>query len=81
MTDVRLRIASRVAEELRDGDYVNLGIAAATHNSALCSVVQRLWDRGRGEMWKRMEHHFQTPALHAAILDPPSSSTPSAPRR
>jgi len=31
--------------------------------------VQRLWDRGRGEMWKRMEHHFQTPTLHAAILD------------
>jgi DNA-binding FadR family transcriptional regulator len=47
----------------------HLGIAAATHNSALCAVVQRLWDRGRGEMWKRMEHHFQTPALRAAILD------------
>jgi DNA-binding FadR family transcriptional regulator len=46
----------------------HLAIAAATHNSALCSVVQRLWDRGRGEMWKRMEHHFQTPALRAAIL-------------
>src|SRR5437868_1312845 len=47
----------------------HLAIAAATHNSVLGSVVQRLWDRGRGEIWKRMEHHFQTPALRAAILD------------
>jgi DNA-binding FadR family transcriptional regulator len=47
----------------------HLAIAAATHNSALGSVVQRLWDRGRGEMWKRMEQHFQTPTLRAAILE------------
>jgi DNA-binding FadR family transcriptional regulator len=47
----------------------HLAIAAATHNSVLGSVVQRLWDRGRGEIWKRMEHHFQTPALRSAILD------------
>jgi len=47
----------------------HLGIAAATHNSALGSVVQRLWDRGRGEMWKRMEHHFHSPALRTATLE------------
>ncbi len=63
----------RCHEEGESADHADrafhLGIAAATHNSALCSVVQRLWDRGRGEIWKRMEQHFQTPALHAAILE------------
>jgi len=46
----------------------HLGIARATHNSALVSVVQDLWDRGRGDIWKRMEHHFQTPELRAATF-------------
>ncbi|MGD0677811.1 MAG: FadR/GntR family transcriptional regulator [Polyangiaceae bacterium] len=50
-----------------DRDF-HLGIARATHNSALVSVVQDLWDRGRGAIWKRMEHHFQTPELRAATL-------------
>jgi GntR family transcriptional repressor for pyruvate dehydrogenase complex len=46
----------------------HMGIVTATHNSALVSVVQYLWDRGRGAMWKRMEHHFLTAALRAATL-------------
>jgi DNA-binding FadR family transcriptional regulator len=50
-----------------DRDF-HVGIAAATHNSALISVIQDLWDRGRGEMWKRMEHLFQTPALRSAAI-------------
>lgn len=44
----------------------HLSIAAAAQNSALVSLVRDLWDRGRGTIWKRMEHHFQTPALRAA---------------
>ena len=50
-----------------DRDF-HLAIAAATHNSALVTVVRDLWDRGRGAIWKRMEHHFQTPELRAAAL-------------
>jgi DNA-binding FadR family transcriptional regulator len=46
----------------------HLGIATATHNDALVSVVHDLWDRGRGAIWRRMEHHFQTPELRAAAL-------------
>jgi DNA-binding FadR family transcriptional regulator len=46
----------------------HLGIAKATHNSALVSVVRTLWDQGRGAIWKRMEHHFQTPELLGVVL-------------
>lgn len=54
----------------------HIGIARATHNGALVSVARELWDQGRGAIWKRMEHHFQTPELrlatfrdHCAILN------------
>lgn len=47
--------------------HFHLAIARASHNSVLVSVVQDLWDRGRGALWKRMEDHFQTPRLRAAV--------------
>jgi len=50
-----------------DRDF-HLAIARATHNSALVAVARELWDQGRGAIWKRMEHHFQTPELRAAAL-------------
>lgn len=43
-------------------------IARATRNSVLASVVQMLWDQGRGTVWKMMEKHFETPALRAATV-------------
>ncbi|MBS2021563.1 MAG: FadR family transcriptional regulator [Deltaproteobacteria bacterium] len=46
----------------------HLSIARATHNGPLASVVELLWDQGRGKMWRQMEKHFQTPALRAATL-------------
>ena len=46
----------------------HLAIARATHNGPLTSVVELLWDQGRGKMWKQMEKHFETPALRAATL-------------
>jgi DNA-binding FadR family transcriptional regulator len=46
----------------------HLSIARATHNGPLTSVVELLWDQGRGKMWKQMEKHFQTDALRAATL-------------
>jgi DNA-binding FadR family transcriptional regulator len=56
----------RSAEE-SDRNF-HLGLARATNNSALLSVVRSLWDQGRGAIWRRMEHHFQTPELLAAVL-------------
>jgi GntR family uxuAB operon transcriptional repressor len=35
----------------------------------LQAVVEDLWDRGRGAMWRLMEQHFQTPALQAASVN------------
>jgi DNA-binding FadR family transcriptional regulator len=46
----------------------HLAIARATHNGPLTSVVELLWDQGRGKMWKQMEKHFQTASLRAATL-------------
>lgn len=59
-------------KQSRDADAADrafhIGIANAAHNSTLVSVVTDLWDQGRGQIWKRMEDHFQTPALRAAVL-------------
>ena len=65
----------------------HLAIARATHNGPLTSVVELLWDQGRGKMWKQMEKHFQTDALraatlrdHRAIVDAIESGKPDAAR-
>jgi DNA-binding FadR family transcriptional regulator len=47
----------------------HIRIAASTRNGVLQSVVEDLWDRGRGAMWRLMEQHFQTPALQAATVN------------
>jgi DNA-binding FadR family transcriptional regulator len=46
----------------------HVGIAASTRNGVIQAVVEDLWDRGRGAMWRLMEQHFQTPALQAASV-------------
>jgi DNA-binding FadR family transcriptional regulator len=61
--------AVRATAETADRDF-HLGIATATHNSALVSVVRDLWDRGWGAISKRMDLHLQTPErLAAAVRD------------
>jgi DNA-binding FadR family transcriptional regulator len=65
--DMQKRQRSGHAADQADRNF-HLAIAVATHNSALVSVVRDLWDQGRGAIWKRMEHHFQTPELLAAVV-------------
>jgi DNA-binding FadR family transcriptional regulator len=65
--DMQQRQRRRQDADAADRDF-HLGIAKATHNSALVSVSSNLWDQGRGAIWKRMEHHFQTAELRAAAL-------------
>ena len=67
VADMQRRQRQRRDADPADRDF-HLGIARAAHNSALVSVVEDLWDKGRGAIWKRMEHHFQTPELRAATL-------------
>jgi DNA-binding FadR family transcriptional regulator len=62
----RAKLERRSADDA-DRDF-HIGIAKATHNSAIISVLRNLWDQGRGAIWKRMEQHFQTPELVAAAL-------------
>ena len=47
----------------------HIRIAASTRNGVLQAVVEDLWDRGRGAMWRLMERHFQTPALQLATVN------------
>lgn len=44
-------------------------IAQATGNSALRTVVDRLWDARSHPLWARIEQHFHTPALRARALE------------
>ena len=69
-----------------DRDF-HIRIAASTGNSVLHAMVEELWDRGRGAMWRKMAHHFDTPELraatladHRAILAALESHNPSAAR-
>jgi len=67
MAEMQLRQRQSRDSDTSDREF-HVGIAKATHNSTLASMVQDLWDLGRGAIWKRMEHHFQTPELRAATL-------------
>ncbi|WP_394839826.1 FadR family transcriptional regulator [Pendulispora rubella] len=66
--EMQNRVRKSVDTEESDRAF-HCGIARATHNSALVPVVQHLWDLGRGAIWKRMEHHFQTHELRNAALE------------
>ena len=55
------------ADEESDRRF-HIGIAEATHNGALVQTVRMYWDMRRGPMWRKLERHFQTPALRDAVL-------------
>jgi GntR family uxuAB operon transcriptional repressor len=59
------RLAGAPGTDTADREF-HLAIARATHNGPLLAVVEMLWDRGRGAVWKQMEKHFETPELRAA---------------
>ena len=65
--ELERRSTADLSPDPPDRDF-HLAIARSTHNGPLASVVQLLWDRGRGELWRQMEKHFQTPALRAATV-------------
>ncbi|HET6411223.1 MAG TPA: FadR/GntR family transcriptional regulator [Anaeromyxobacter sp.] len=65
--ELERRSTTDLSSDLPDRDF-HLAIARSTHNGPLVSVVHLLWDQGRGELWRQMEKHFETPALRAATV-------------
>jgi DNA-binding FadR family transcriptional regulator len=61
------RLAGSPGTDAADREF-HLTVARGAHNGPLLAVVELLWDRGRGAVWKQMEKHFETPELRAATL-------------
>ncbi len=84
-----LRTLSTANESTEAADRrLHLAIARAAHNAPLYAAVELLWNQGRGELWKLMEAHFQTPALraatlrdHKAVIDAIAGHRPAAARK
>lgn len=68
MSRMRASDADHGPRESADREF-HLAIAQATGNSALRSVVNRLWDARSHPLWTRIEAHFHTPALRACTLE------------
>lgn len=65
----------------------HLRIAEASGNSALALVVKTLWDQRAGPLFRRLEHHYDTPQLwghasreHRDIFNAIARHDPSAAR-
>src|SRR5512142_2962141 len=67
LEEMRLLHAASKSADPADRAF-HVAVARATHSGPLLAVVEMLWDRGRGAVWKQMEKHFETPALRAATL-------------
>jgi len=46
----------------------HLRVAEATGNAALVAVVRMLWDQRAGPLYRRLEHHYDTPELWTAAM-------------
>jgi DNA-binding FadR family transcriptional regulator len=46
----------------------HLRVAEATGNAALVAVVKMLWDQRAGPLYRRLEHHYDTPELWTAAM-------------
>jgi DNA-binding FadR family transcriptional regulator len=46
----------------------HLRIAEATGNGALVQVIRMLWDERTGELFTRLEHHYDSPELWRAAM-------------
>ena len=57
------------AKQPLPGDRLfHLCIAEATGNGSLVHVVRMLWEERAGPLFKRLEHHYDTPALWQAAM-------------
>jgi DNA-binding FadR family transcriptional regulator len=68
MERMRASDADSSPRDAADREF-HMTIAQATGNSALTTVVGRLWAARAHPLWKRIESHFHTPALRARTLE------------
>ena len=74
LASIRAALAEMERLEKKHEDFsafdreFHMRVAASTHNGVLQTVVEDLWDRGRGAVWRLMEQHFRTPELRAATV-------------
>jgi DNA-binding FadR family transcriptional regulator len=55
--------AQKGVDALASDRLFHLRLAEASGNSALVLVVKTLWDQRMGPLFRRLEHHFDTPDL------------------
>lgn len=55
--------AQKGVDALANDRLFHLRLAEASGNSALVLVVKTLWDQRMGPLFRRLEHHFDTPDL------------------
>ena len=55
-------------EPLPSDRQFHLRIAEATGNGALVHIVRLLWDERMGELFKRLEDHYDSPPLWQSAL-------------
>lgn len=68
LEELALTVEDKGANDSADRNF-HIAIAAATGNSVLLQIVEEVWDKARGALWRKLEEHFHTKALRDSALE------------
>ncbi|MCC7041390.1 MAG: FadR family transcriptional regulator [Burkholderiales bacterium] len=68
LDEMRREIAAGQRQPLTGDRLFHQRVAEATGNGALVAVVELLWKERTGELYQRLEEHYDSPAVLAAAL-------------
>lgn len=68
LVQMRREIDEGRGQPLEGDRLFHLRVAEATGNGALAAVVEMLWKERTGELYKRLEDHYDSPALLKSAL-------------